>query len=160
MERARILYQFMRGNVIDIGDMIFKEMHGTLTKHREALKFPSLIAEMCIAKGVPILPNEDYSMPAPPLDYTKREKDPTSSAFVSSSSLVNMPQRVPPPMEGPLFGLEDAKFLWSCLDKIQEQLEGIWRHQGLDVNAFPMRPPPPRHYKKDLSEEGEKEKEG
>ena len=65
MERARILYQFMRGNVINVGDMIFKEMHGTLTKYRKALKFPSLIIEMCIAKGVPILPNEDYSIPAP-----------------------------------------------------------------------------------------------
>ena len=38
MERAMILYQFMTGNVINVGDMIFKEMHGTVTKHREALK--------------------------------------------------------------------------------------------------------------------------
>ena len=73
-------------------------------------------------------------------------------------------------MEGPSFGLEDAKFHWSCLGKIQEQLGGLWRHQGLDVNAFPRMPRPPHHYKEDpspspipvinLSEEGEEEKEG
>ncbi|KAL1120219.1 hypothetical protein V6Z11_D01G152500 [Gossypium hirsutum] len=60
-ERILLLHSIIKGKRINVGRIIFQEVHWCAEKNASSLKFPSLITYLCRTAQVPLNDNEDIT---------------------------------------------------------------------------------------------------